>query len=204
MQTRWYLSHERMNLLSYWIIGVSFAIAFVTTYIWLAFVGLALLFGLHFLWSSQRTRDFRRYAERNGYVFFGDSPKLPFSLQGTALAEKRGAISNCVSGNISDIEIAVFDFSFRRGKSTVNQTIVGFRKQTGQTADWTVSGLIGVYHIERSENWLLCYIPRRVVEVDELEDWCETLLNLIERTGRDSATEERATLNLHRLYTEIG
>jgi hypothetical protein len=204
MQTRWNLSYERMNLLSYWILGVSFAIAFVTTYTWLFFAGFAALMGLNFLWSWQRTRGFRRYAERNGFAFLSDASKLPFTLQNTALAEKRGTRSNCIWGKSNEIELAIFDFSFRRGKATVYQTIIGFRKQAGQTADWTSADLIGVYHIERSRDWLMAYVPRRVVEADELEDWCESLLNLIRRTGNDSAREERATLNLHRLYTEIG
>lgn len=204
MQTRWNLSYERMKISGDWILGVSLAIAFVTTYLWIFFVGLLLNLGLGFFWSWQRTRDFRHYAERNGFAFLGNSPRFPLSLQGTALAEERGTISNCISGKSENIEITVFDFNFRRGKTTVYQTIVGFRKQASQTSDWTTSGIVGVYHIEQSGDWLLGYVPRRVVEADELEDWCETLQNLIRRTGRSEATEEQVTLNLHRLYTEIG
>lgn len=180
------------------------AIAFLTSFKWVFFVGFALALGLGFLWSWQRTRDFRRYAESHGFAFFGDSPRFPLSLQGTALAEERGTISNCISGVSKNIEIAIFDFNFRRGKARVPQTIVGFRKQSSPASDWITSSLVGVYHIERSGDWLICYVPRRVVEVDELEDWCETLLNLVRLTGTNTAIEGRATLNLHRLYTEIG
>jgi hypothetical protein len=204
MQIRWNLSYDGLKISSYWILGVSFAIAFLTSYKWGFFVGLALLIGLQFLWSWQRALHFRSYAESNGFTFLGHSPRFPLNLQGTALAEESGTISNCISGMRKNVEIAIFDFSFRRGRATVRQTIVCFRKQLGQASDCTSSGLVGVYHIERSGDWLIGYVPRRVVEVDELGDWCETLLNLVRLTGTNATEEGRAALNLHRLYTEIG
>jgi len=198
------LSYERMKISTYLIVGGGFAITFLTGNGWAFIAGFLSGLGLRFLWSWQRTRDFRRYAQNNGFAFLGDLPRPPLSLQGTALAEKSGTITKYISGKSTNAEIAIFDFSFRRGKAAVCQTIVGFRKQAAEASDWTMSGLVGVYHLEWSGSWLLCYVPRRVVEVDELEDWCGTLRDLIRLTGTKATTEVQATLNLHRLYTEIG
>lgn len=203
MQKQWNLTYERMEILSYWILGASLAVSFVTSCTWFFFVGLGLLIGLGSAWSWQRTRDFRIYAEQNKFSFLGDSPGRPMSIEGTPLSEERGQISNCISGRIQNVEMAIFDFSFRRGKATVRQTVVGFRRQPSQTSGWTDANLVGVYHIERSGDWILGYVPRRVVEAEELNEWCESLLNLFQRSGRGNHPEEGATLNLFRLYTEI-
>lgn len=96
-------------------------------------------------------------------------------------------------GELRSVPLAVFDLSHRRGKGTVSQTVVAFLRQGSQAAiSEPPIDAVGSYQFEAAGDWIIAWIPRRVVKVEELEDWCielHTLAHdlLVEARGESEA-----------------
>jgi hypothetical protein len=87
-------------------------------------------------------------------------------------------VSNAVTGRLLGSEIVMFDVVFRRGKTSIRQTVVGFRPSSLKGKPLPYANRIGPFRFEPAGDWTIGYIPGRTVEVDELDAWCAELLSL--------------------------
>jgi hypothetical protein len=152
---------------------------------WCAFLGSMLLRSV--VLSFRRKRAIERFALELHLAFAGDLLPSGLLLSRTSFASKNNSISNSVWGDLRGIPLAFFDLSSRSGKAGRSQTIVAFRREGAAGVSEAPIDAVGSYVFEGAGDWVIGYIPKRIVSVEELEDWCLEL----HRLARDLLAEAR-------------
>ena len=137
--------------------------------------------------SKMRTQAIRQFASRHPVTYLGDLLPDGLIMYFTSLNQRDYSISHCLRGELRGIPLAVFDLSYRRGKGSISQTIVAFPRQGPHAVSGAPIDAVGSYQFEAAGDWIIAWVPRRVVKVEELEDWCIELHTL----ARDLLAEAR-------------
>lgn len=58
--------------------------------------------------------------------------------------------------------------------------------------------LVSSYQFEAAGNWIIAWVPRRVVKVEELEDWCIELHPLVSDLLAEAAGDSQGRPRLFR------
>lgn len=80
-------------------------------------------------YARKRTRDLAAVAQQIGFNFVGknwQAPVLPSDHKTTLLQRTRGSFSNAMTGSSGKSQVALFDYTYPVGKSTVTQTLACF------------------------------------------------------------------------------
>lgn len=161
-------------------------------------IGLA----LSALVSAQiRTRAIKRFAAASNLLFTGEDLPRGLLISRTSLALKDYSIENCMWGDLRHVSLAVFDLCYRSGKSSVSQTIVAFPRTGLQAIPEPPIDALGSYCFEAAGDWIIGWIPRRTVKVEELEDWCIELHTLARDNLAEAKGESDVSVRLFRWMT---
>jgi hypothetical protein len=94
-----------------------------------ALVFLAIIVSITLHYARKRTRELTEVAQRIGFRFVGKiwaGPSLSSHPRISLLQRTSGSFSNVMIGVSSGIQISLFDYTYRMGKSTVSQTMATF------------------------------------------------------------------------------
>lgn len=95
--------------------------------IFLAIVVALILWGNRY--AKRRTQEFAEAAQQMGFTFLGKAwsgPVLSPQYRISLLQRMRGRFSNVMTGSVSGLQIALFDYTYHQGKSVVTQTLAAF------------------------------------------------------------------------------
>lgn len=159
------------------------------------------LVGYSLVSSAIRNRKMRQFAATHGLACTGDSLPQSLIVARTSFALRDYSISNCLCGNLWEIPLAIFDLSHRSGKSTVSQTVVGFPRTGPHAVPEAPIDAVGSYQFEEAGEWVIAWIPRRKVKVEELEDWCVELHALASDLLAEAKGESETRPRLFRWMT---
>ena len=137
--------------------------------------------------GSIRSGAIKRLATAHSLAYLGDLLPDGLILYFTSFSQRHCSTSNCLHGALRGIPLAVFNLSYRRGKGSISQTIVAFPRHGPHAVSGPPIDAVGSYQFEAAGDWIIAWIPRRVVKVEELEDWCIELHTL----ARDLLAEAR-------------
>jgi hypothetical protein len=151
-----------------------------------------------------RDRAMRLFARRNNFAYLGGTVIQGLALGRASFGAAEYSIHRSMLGSLRGIEVAIFDLSQRKGKSNVFQTVVGFRRVGELGGSNASSSQVMDYEFEIAGDWIIAYIPRRVVNTDELEEWCQDLYELACNflPGRSNGSGP-IDISLSRLYQEV-
>jgi hypothetical protein len=136
-------------------------------------------FGISSLISTKiRTRAIQQFAAAHNLSYAGGVLPDGLMLSLTSFDPLRSSVSNCLHGELRSIPLALFDLSHKRGKGTVSQTVVSFPRKGSNAIPEAPIDAVGSYQFEAAGEWIIAWIPRRVVKIEELEDWCIELHTL--------------------------
>lgn len=143
---------------------------------WCTFI---LSLGISSLISNRiRVRKIEQFATVHSLNYLGELLPDGLILYFTSFSQRRCSTSNCFHGTLRGVRLAVFDLSHSRGKGSVSQTVVAFPREGASAIPDTPIDAVGSYQFEAAGDWLIAWIPRRIVKVEELEDWCIELHTL--------------------------
>jgi hypothetical protein len=154
-----------------------------------------------FVGSAIRTRATRRFARTKSLIYTGDSLPQGLAVARTSFATRNYSISNCMQGVLCEIPLAIFDLSYRSGKSSCSQTIVAFRRQGSNAIPEPPIDSVGSYQFEEAGDWIIGYVPRRCAAISELEDWSIELHILARDLLAEAKGESEARPRLFRWMT---
>jgi len=90
------------------------------------------------LWSlryrKKRTEEFAQTAEQMGFTFLGETwrgPVLSPLAKTSILQQTRGGFRNAMIGAVGGLDVAIFDYTYQAGKSTVTLTLAAFPHDRG-------------------------------------------------------------------------
>lgn len=81
------------------------------------------------LYARKRSQDFAAAAQQIGFTFMGDTwrgPILNPQFHTCLLQRTRGRPNNVMVGMSGNLQVVVFDYTYRAGKSSITQTIACF------------------------------------------------------------------------------
>jgi hypothetical protein len=148
-----------------------------------------------------RTRAIKRFASDHTLVYLGDLVPDGLILYFTSFNHWCCSTRNCLHGTLRGIPLAVFDLSHRRGRGSVSQTIVAFPRTGPHAIPEATIDAVGSCQFEAAGDWIIAWIPRRTVRVEELEDWCMELHTLARDLLAESRGEPDARPRLFRWMT---
>jgi hypothetical protein len=176
----------------------AFADRFTTVAIFAFFTS---LIGYSLISSAIRSRHMRQFARERNLAGRGDLLPERLFLSDTSFAPRNCSISNCLEGSLRDIPLAIFDLSHRMGKSSVSQTIVAFPRSGSHAIPEPPIDAVGSYQFDAAGDWIIGWIPRRTVKVEELEDWCIELHKLASDLLAEAKGDSKARPRLFRWLT---
>lgn len=135
--------------------------------------------------SFVRRRSMRGIAAVHGLSYSGNLLPGGLDLYRTSFAAKEFSVSSCVSGDLGSIPVSVFDLSHRKGKASLTQTVVAFRRDRKSGLAEAPIDALGSYEYEGEREWVIGYVRKRVVETEELEEWGVELHTLPRSAGAD-------------------
>ena len=83
----------------------------------------------------------------------------------------------------------------------MTQTIVAFRRTGANAIPASPIDAVGAYQFEEAGDWIIAWIPRRTVKVEELEDWCTELHTLARDLLAEAKGESEVRPRLFRWMT---
>ena len=164
---------------SWTILSISWTISpndHASTAVWgILFTGLV----AHNLISTAiRYRKIRGFAAEKNFTRLGNSLPRNLLMARTSFGLEYYSIINCIVGEVRGVSLAIFDLSHRSGKRRNSQTIVAFPRKGPHAIPEPPIDFVGCYRFEAAGDWIIAWIPRRIVKVEELEDWCVELHTL--------------------------
>jgi hypothetical protein len=148
-----------------------------------------------------RAREIRRFSVAHNLIYLGETLPDGLFISPTSFDYQRSSIGNCALGEVDGIPLAFFDLSYRLGKGSVSQTIVAFPRTGPQAIPEPPIDAVGSYQFEAAGDWIITWIPRRTVRVEELEDWCVELHTLARDLLAEARGESEARPRLFRWMT---
>jgi hypothetical protein len=145
-----------------------------------------------------RARTIKKFATTHSFTYLGGLLPNGLILYFTSFSNRHCSTNNCLQGSLRGISLAVFDLAHRKGKGSVSQTIVAFPRQGSSAFPETPIDAVGCYEFEAAGDWIIAWIPRRVVKVEELEDWCIELHTLASDLLAEARGESEARPRLFR------
>jgi len=148
-----------------------------------------------------RARDLKRFATAHSMTNLEDLLPNGLILYFTSFAQRRYSTSNCLQGSLRGIPLALFDLSHSKGKGPVSQTIVAFPRRGLSAIPEPPIDAVGSYQFEAAGDWIIAWIPRRIVNVEEFEDWCIELHTLARDLLAEAKGDSSARPRLFRWLT---
>ena len=150
--------------------------------------------------SKMRTQAIRQFASRHPVTYLGDLLPDGLIMYFTSFNQRDYSISHCLRGELRGIPLAAFDLSRRTGKGSFSQTVVAFPRKGPHAIPEPPIDAVGSYQFEAAGDWIIAWIPRRIVKVEELEDWCIELHTLARDLLAEARGESQARPRLFRWF----
>ena len=148
-----------------------------------------------------RARTIKQFATTHSLVYLGDLLPDGLILHFISFRHWRCSVRNCTEGEVGGIHLAFFDLSRRRGKGSTSQTVVAFQRSGPHAIPETPIDASCAYQFEAAGDWIIAWIPRRIVKVEELEDWCIDLHTLARDLLAEAKGDSEARPRLFRWMT---
>jgi len=90
---------------------------------------MAVIITVSILYAKKRTRELTEIAQQIGFRFIGNNwsgPSLSSQSKISLLQRTRGRFSNVMTGSSGELQIALFDYTYQMGKSSLTQTVAAF------------------------------------------------------------------------------
>ena len=148
-----------------------------------------------------RARAIRQFATDHSLTYLDDLLPGGLIIDLTSFAQWRCTTSNCLQGSLRGVPLAVFDLSRRKGKGSISQTIVAFPRNGPHSISFAPIDAVGSYEFEAAGDWIIAWIPGRVVKVEELMGWCLELHALARDLLAEARGESDARPQLFRWFS---
>lgn len=96
----------------------------------LAAVGLLVALGIRM--AKQRTKNLAAMAERMGFTFVGNywrGPQFSSQYKTSLLQRIRGRYHNVMIGQVGELQVSIFDYTYQNGKTSVTLTLTCFSQK---------------------------------------------------------------------------
>jgi hypothetical protein len=151
--------------------------------------------------ESNRARGIKQFAVTHNLRYTRSELPNGLNVGRTFFNSKQCFIGNCLQGMLDGIPLAIFDLSYRVAKGSTSQTIVAFPRTGLHAIPEPPIDAVGSYQFEEAGDWIIAWIPRRIVKVEELEDWCIEMHALAHDLLAEERGEAEARPHLFRWMT---